>query len=665
MSVLGNNFSFDPSEFSWANVSANEINAILSSDINFLGNKLPIEKENPGLREVFLMTQSSEYIYMTSKLLLGIEISPLQACILHNLWIHNFPMLIGSRGLSKSFLLALYSLLRAVLIPGSKIVCVGAGFRQSKVLFSYVEKFWQDAPVLRSIFKATSDGPKMGNDMFTFTFGQSRIFFIPLGPGGEKVRGLRANIIIADEMNSMDVDTYEIVVNNFAAVSINPIEKMKQEAKKNFYKKNGLKIPQELLEVGFQNQSVVAGTMGYEHQPMYNYWKKYKAIIDSKGENLKEAFGGVDVDLTYKDFCVMRIPYELIPKGFMDDKTIARAKATIHIGAYNSEYGCTPVKDSTGFFRRSIIDQCVANDKTIQTDPTWPKFCLESFDALDRGDPNKEYVMGVDPASETDNFAITIIEIYKDHQRVVYNWTTNKETVREIDPKANYWSFCARHIRDLCKKFNIIKIGIDSQGGGSSLSEALHDEDSLRKFEQPFWEEIDYKNPKATDNMQGLHIIRLVHFANYHWLSNANHSLRKDLESKHLLFPRFNSAILGLSSEGMFGSQSNIENIEELKDELSTIVMVVVGNRERWDTPQVKTDTNKVGRMRKDRYSSLLIANDLAREVNRHMDFTYERPEIGGRVGDIKKSSTAEPAYYGPSNIAEKLNAFIPSVIRR
>ena len=39
--------------------------------------------------------------------------------------------------------------------------------------------------------------------------------------------------------------------------------------------------------------------------------------------------------------------------------------------------------------------------------------------------------------------------------------------------------------------------------------------------------------------------------------------------------------------------------------------------RDRWDTPETKLSHGKKGRLRKDRYSALLIANMLARQINR------------------------------------------------
>ena len=41
-------------------------------------------------------------------------------------------MLIASRGFGKSFILSLYAMIRALLIPERKVVVVGAAFRQSR-----------------------------------------------------------------------------------------------------------------------------------------------------------------------------------------------------------------------------------------------------------------------------------------------------------------------------------------------------------------------------------------------------------------------------------------------------------------------------------------------------------------------------------------------------
>ena len=164
----------------------------------------------------------------------------------------------------------------------------------------------------------------------------------------------------------------------------------------------------------------------------------------------------------------------------------------------------------------------------------------------------------------------------------------------------------------------------------------MHDPSKLEAGESLIWPIIDYDKSKETDSQQGLHIIELIQFAKAEWTSQANHGLRKDLEDKIILFPRFDNLTLGLALEkegkDILSSDLNpiydslsecILEIEELKNELTTIVMTQTstgaGARDRWDTPEIKLQHGKKGRLRKDRYSSLIIANMLARQMTRSL----------------------------------------------
>ena len=244
------------------------------------------------------------------------------------------------------------------------------------------------------------------------------------------------------------------------------------------------------------------------------------------------------------------------------------------------------------------------------------------FEPLLTGDQKKEYVYGVDPASEIDNFSIVILEINSDHRRIVHCWTTNRQEHKNrvksgLADEDDFYSYCARKIRNLMKIFPCRAIAMDSQGGGIAVMEALHDKDKIREGELPIWPIIDPDDPKDTDDNPGLHILRMCNFAKADWLSEANHGLRKDMEDKVVLFPYFDAISLGMSSE-----LDNLENrlydtredcileIEELKNELSMIVISQTqGGRERWDTPETKIGVNKKLKLRKDRYSALLMAN--------------------------------------------------------
>jgi hypothetical protein len=203
------------------------------------------------------------------------------------------------------------------------------------------------------------------------------------------------------------------------------------------------------------------------------------------------------------------------------------------------------------------------------------------------------------------------------------------------------------------KIFPCERIGLDAQGGGVAIEEALHDPSKLEQGEHLIWPIIDFEKAKDTDDQQGLHILEMVQFAKSDWTSQANHGLRKDMEDKVLLFPRFDPVSLGLALQGedlsiletdlspLYDSLSEcILEIEELKDELTTIVMTQTSTgpnaRDRWDTPEVKMPGGKKGRLRKDRYSSLLIANMIARQMNRILP-PIEYDVVGNNRADVVK----------------------------
>jgi len=638
--------------------------------------------EKPDLHLMKLI-RNPKYIGATCKLLFNIELHPIQMAILQEFWLRAFPMYIASRGWGKSFLLALYCILRMTFYPGTKIVVVGAAFRQSKIIFEYMETIWRNSPILRSIFSGNDDGPRRDVDRCTIRLGDSWTVAIPMGDGS-KIRGLRAHIIIADEFASISPDIYETVVSGFAAVSASPIQNVKDQAKKLAMKEAGLWNDElEVLNTKMGNQAIISGTADYDFKHFASYWKRYKAIIESRGDKnkLEDIFKGeIPSNFNWRDYSIIRIPYELIPKGFMDDKQVSRAKATIHSGIYNMEYAACFVTDSEGFFRRSLIEACVTSDSK----PISVGNKKIVFDAMVNGDPKSQYIYGIDPASEQDNFSITILEVHPDHSRIVYCWTTNRSNFKErlktgLIKDHDFYGFCCRKIRNLMKIFPCARIGLDAQGGGVAIEEALHDPSKLEEGEHLIWPIIDPDKNKDTDSQSGLHIIELVQFAKADWTAQANHGLRKDLEDKVLLFPRFDNLTLGLALERegkdilesdlnpIYDSLSEcILEIEELKNELTTIVMTQTSTgpnaRDRWDTPEVKLVNRKKGRLRKDRYSSLLIANMIARQMMRSLKpMGYEI--VGGKASEMTGHSGN--LYKGPEWFTSEANNDIYTGIYR
>jgi len=636
------------------------------------------------VKELLMMLKRPENFALTCKLLFNLDLHPFQLCIQNELWRRKFPMLIMSRGASKSWSLGLYAILKAVFDQGSKIIITGSGFRQSKIVFDYMEQIWKSSPILQNLTgRSIRQGPKRNPDSCNFYIGDSEVLAIPIGMG-DKIRGLRANVILADEFAKIPREIFEVVIKGFAATSANPVERVKDMHRIEVLQSLGMltEANEELENIGFGNQIIISGTADYAFNHFYDYWKRYKEIIQSQGDigRLQELFhGDVPDGFDWTQYSVFRIPWTILPKGFLDEAQIAQAKATIHISFYRMEYACVWLADSDGFFKRSTIESCVTN-KPIQL-PSGPVH----FSARIHGDIEKTYVYGIDPASERDNFAIVILEACEDHCRIVYCWTANRQQLRknkEVRTDRSFYAYCARKIRNLMKTFPTEHIGIDSQGGGIVIGETLHDSNEIESGEYPIWPYIvrQQEDPfwweqakKPTDSEAGLHSLHMVQFAKPDFTVEANHGLRKDFETKTILFPYFDPvAIATATAQDKMADRKydNLEDcmreIEELKDELSTIEHTQsINGRDRWDTPEIIKPGGKKGRLRKDRYSALVIANMIARTM------LHEKPMLdyqfaGGFVGQSKKEKRNSGAMYvGPDNFVKGLNNYSYGSVRR
>jgi len=513
-----------------------------------------------------------------------------------------------------------------------------------------------------------------------------------------KVRGLRANIILADEFASIPPDIYETVVGGFASVSMKPIDNVKEAASRTALKDLGKwsEIEEKRFTLKTGNQNIISGTADYDFMHFAEYWRKYWVYTKSQNDpnkivkmpngeikTLKDYFpDGIPEEFDSRDYSIIRIPYEKIPKGFMDDKIVARAKATVHSSIYLKEYGAVFPSDSDGFFKRTLIESIVAHSRNINS-PHWPTWCPNEFDPLLRGAPDKQYVIAIDPAAYQDNFAIIVLELWQDHVRLVHCWSTNLADFQArkragLIQENDYYGFCSRKIRNLAKVFPSENIVIDAQGGGLSVVEALHDPIKLNEGEVPWWPTNAILNPDKdldTDVEAGKHIIHLFQFAKYEWVAEANNGTRKDMEDKVLIFPRFDTVQLEISGikDAELAKRLNVDRlfdtledtvleIEALKDELCTIQVTRTGTgvqgRERFDTPETTTAEGRKTRMRKDRYSALVMANFIARNIQR-APAAVEYNVIGGFAHQItKKECKSEDMYAsGPDWFIKAMNA--------
>lgn len=462
--------------------------------------------------------------------------------------------------------------------------------------------------------------------------------------------------------NSIPKEIFETVVRGFAAVKSDGVHGNVSKAYKdeaagliglhegNTIDQKEKTIPTMLAD----NQIIVAGTAYFQFNHFYQYYKYYRAIILTGGNKslLKQEFPdmktleGVDPS----QYAIIRLPHDKVPVGMMDKTILKQGEVTMGPQIFSMEYGAIFPSDSTGFYLATSIHKATCPTELnsgIKVDIP-PKLI---------GEAGNIYVMGVDPASEDDNFAINIIELNEGFRCCVYQWTTNRKEFEELKRQnlvpahiQDYNTFCIHHIRLLLRRFNIVLICLDSGGGGVSIREGLRDPDKLLDDSDKLIFDLDDENVQGLD---GKHIIKMIEFASSTWRRDSHWGLKKDISEKILLFPNYDPATLSVEMTGAKNDsyetlEDNYVEIEQCKQE--TILIrhgQTVTGQENWDVPKMAgVDAEQVRKtLKRDRFTSLLLANWAARLFMGDIIPT-ERVEFGGSKEQFLAKETAKSLPY-------------------
>jgi len=560
----------------------------------------------------------------------------------HSFWSNGFIS-------HNSFILAVYAVLRALFFQGARVILVGGAFRQSKIIFEYIDTIWQKSLILQH--SCGGERPKRQNDGCTLKIGESIIMSIPLGDG-TKIRGLRAHYILVDEYDSVPYEVYQVVVRGFGSVKRDPVQAVKWTRLMDMLREQGIDTSRVDTTDKNWNQIVLSGTAGFHFKHFYQDYKRYEAIIKNKicqdnaqqfMEDLGEEFATDIENLDHRDFSIIKMPYTSLPDGYLDEKLIAQASATMPKMLFNMEYMAEFASDSDGFFRMSTLEYATCpfvNDAGEEVD----------FEPLVKGDPNKAYVMGVDPShGQHDNFAIAIIELGPPN-RIVNILTISVKGLKNLkknDPTTkSIYDAGARAIQDLVKSFNIVQICMDAGGGGRSVLSLLQLDEFFRADDVPIWE-VDDNDHKLH---RGLHIMVLRNFQSSIWLSEANHTMLNDFEIRRLLFPRYRTNPVAGQGLGFNPLEDIYLEIQAAKTEISCITVSETRTaKEQFILLQIENDTPV---NLKDRYTSVLLANDAAHYFQDIHGGDFEYVALGGTVDSIRRGDTESTdlsIYEGPN----------------
>lgn len=559
------------------------------------------EREKDELTEFYKLCNPFYSPAFGIKYLMGVKLFPFQMSMIITMLRHKLPLLLLTRGGGKTFILACYGLYHAIMFPYSRIILVSASFRQSRLIFQEMEKMVKKWPLLSQMLDRE---PVHNQDHWKMEICGSSITALPMGDGS-RIRGERGHVIIADEFNSIPIEIFDVVVRGFAATQLDPWEKVKSRVI------GGGEDEEQSSDISSGNKIILAGTAGYTGETLHGIYSQYGKIIGNNVKGDTSAYADLfeqdemrdGFEVNCDNYAIIRYPWETIPEGMMEREIIEANRAQMPKQLFDMEYNTIFGDDSMGFFKAKQIRQATAKPPN-------------GFSVLTHGKANREYVMGVDPAKQIDRFAVTIIERGSPH-KVVYQWTAQKKKYSE----------CAAHMRELCRRFNIVAICIDAGGGGLAVEEMVNMEKTedgieIRKPNEPKFYRFDDEREEAKD---GIPLLHLQSFSS-NWLDESNTLLQKNIEDSSTMFP------VTISKSALDEEEEDILfEISELKKELSSITIIYTKTGKKSFDLKPPDERKEEGVKHKDRYSSFLLCNYIAMRLE---EINYDDKEALRRKYD-------------------------------
>ena len=400
----------------------------------FEGETLDNEQAKYFLGKLFKTNIGFAWELLTEQILF-----PFQELILNGLFRKDKSVLIAGRGLGKSYMLAIYSLMYALYVPDSKIVIVASVYRRVKDIFLYMEKFlsYKEAHLLRECF---DDKIKKDPDQYILKCKNgSMITGLPLG--GELLRGQRASVLIVDEGLLISPHIQETILYPFLTARQNVKEQLETKQKEDTLIQQGL-ITEEDRTIFPNNKLIITSSASFKfeylYEGIYNPWTEI-ILKDAKSR---------PTDLP--SYFVTRMSYLALDSSspIMADSVLAGAReGKEQTASYQREYCARFVDGSEGYFDMKKLLACTVPDGELPTTQI-------------KGNAESEYILAIDPAYgaslASDYFAFGVFRIEPETKRItqVHSYGKSGQDVR-----THY-----EYLIYILKNFNIVFLVIDSSG---------------------------------------------------------------------------------------------------------------------------------------------------------------------------------------------------------
>ena len=389
-------------------------------------------------------------IGFTTELALGLTLEAYQELTIKSFFNRNYCMLVWGRGCAKSFCAAIYCILKCMFEPGTKILIASINFRTSRRVFNEIEKFLMspEAALARQCFGLKSKR----NDQYEWQINGGSITAIPLT--GEKIRGIRANVLILDEFLLLPSDIIDNVLIPFLSSPRDVGERIRIRKLEDSLIKKGLlhKDNRHIFENTSQMLALSSASYTFEH--LFRVHSQWSSMIeDPSQQETKEG----ELPGTY---FISQLGYEALPPHMIDGAAVQVAKngGSSH-QSFLREYCARFIDGGDSYFSPKKMHACTIPDGEYPTTKVV-------------GDPDKKYILSIDPnfssSRVADYFAMTVTELDEEKKQgiVVHGYQAAGSSLQDH----------IKYLFYLYTNFNLCLIVIDHAGADTFIDAANNSE---------------------------------------------------------------------------------------------------------------------------------------------------------------------------------------------
>lgn len=399
---------------------------------------------------------------------LGVKLFLYQKLLLWAMNKYAFFMYIAARGQGKSYIIAVYCVIRAILYPSSNIVLASGTKGQARLIIT--EKIFALKNNSRNVDREIKEFKTSANECYVVFWNGSKITAVT---SGDSARGYRANILIVDEFRLITKETIDQILRPFLNVQ---------------------RIPPYLSNPKYQH-------LQEENKEIYisSAWYKNHWIWDSFKSYLNGMLAG-------KDYFVAVLPWQLsVYHNLLSRKRVEqqRTEEDFDQMSWDMEYEALFVgENENAYFKLDDIQKCRTLPK-----PFYPPSDVEFVENRDKRkkltnmpkQSGEIRLIGMDVAlmgssksvkNDTTQFTLMRLLPQGDEYR--------RDVVYMEKMEGQHSELQAIRLKQLYYDFECDYVALDSNGNGMSvfdnLVKILYDRD--RDVEYPAWTVI---NDEAMD----------------------------------------------------------------------------------------------------------------------------------------------------------------------